>query len=258
MEGWDEVMRVVILVENTAPEGLEREHGLSVYLEHRGRRILLDTGRTGRFARNAQVLGVDLTRVDTAALSHGHYDHGNGLDTFFELCPHVPVRARPAVFDPHFHGERDIGLKPELSERYRAHFLLEDGPSDLGDGIHLVPDGVDHEQSLVVEGPSGLVVFNSCSHAGAGYIAKDILERFPGKKIAAYVGGLHLMGSAGLDSLGAAPGIVKNLARWLLDELGVGALYTGHCTGHPAFDLLKEAGGDRVHPIQTGTTLTFS
>lgn len=245
-------MRAVILTENSAPAGLEGEHGLSVYIEHRGRRLLLDAGRTGRFARNARALGVDLTGVDTAALSHGHYDHGNGLDVFFELCPDVPVHARPAVFAPHFHGERDIGLKGELAARWRGRFILDDGPLDLGDGIHLVPDGVDHEQSLVIEGGAGLVVFNSCSHAGAGHIAKDILVSFPGRKISAYVGGLHLMGATGTDSLGAAPGIVTNLAGWLLDELEVGALYTGHCTGDPAFELLSKAGGGRVRRIQTG------
>ena len=168
-------MRAVILVENTAPPGLEREHGLSVCLEHRGRKVLLDAGHSGKFARNAEKLGVDLSRVDTAVLSHGHYDHADGLDVFFALAPNVPVRARPAVLAPQYHGERYIGLKGELLERYRDRFLLADGPTDLGDGLYLVPDGVDHEQSLVVDTDQGLAVFNSCSHAGAGPIAKDIL-----------------------------------------------------------------------------------
>ncbi len=248
-------MRAVILVENTAPAGLEREHGLSVYVEHRGRRILLDAGRTDKFARNAQTLGVDLSRVDTAVLSHGHYDHADGLDTFFAMAPGVPVRARPAVFDPHHHGEKYIGVKQTLREDLRDHFLLADGPTDLGDGLWLIPDGVEHEQSLVADTDRGLAVFNSCSHAGAGPIARDILARFPGKKIAVYVGGFHLMGSTGTDSLGVAPGIVTNLAHWLLDELEVGVLYTGHCTGAPAFQLLKAAGGERVRALTTGTVV---
>ena len=248
-------MRAVILVENTAPPGLEREHGLSVYLEHRGRRVLLDAGHSGKFARNAQELGIDLSREDTAVLSHGHYDHADGLDTFFDLAPGVPVWARPGAFAPHYHGEKYIGVKPALRADLRVHFLLADGPADLGDGMWIVPDGVDHEQSLVVDTGRGLAVFNSCSHAGAGHIAKDILARFPGEKIAAYVGGLHLMGAAGTDSLGVAPGIVTDLAHWLLDELGVGALYTGHCTGAPAFELLKAAGGERVHPLTTGAVV---
>ena len=248
-------MKAVVLVENTAPEGLEGEHGLSLYLEHRGRRVLLDAGHSGRFARNARRLGIDLTAVDTAVLSHGHYDHADGLDTFLELVPGVSVRARPAVFAPHYHGERYIGVKPRLAMDYRDRFLLDDGLTDLGDGLYLIPDGVNHEQSLVVDTGAGLAVFNSCSHAGAGAIARDILDRFPGRTIAAYVGGLHLMGATGTDSLGVAPGVVTNLARWLLEELGVGVLYTGHCTGAPAYALLEQAGGGRVRALTTGGTV---
>lgn len=62
-------------------------------------------------------------------------------------------------------------------------------------------------------------------------------------------------GGTGTDSLGVAPGIVTNLAHWLLDELEVGTLYTGHCTGAPAFALLEQAGGGRVRPLTTGAVV---
>ena len=248
-------MKAIVLVENSALPGLEGEHGLSVYIEHRGRRILLDAGRSGCFARNAQALGVALTAVDTAVLSHAHYDHADGFDVFLDCNSHAPLYARPAVEQEEYHGERYIGVKKSLLEGYAHRFCLEDGPVNLGDGLWLVPDGVEHEQSLVVETGEGLVVFNSCSHWGAGHIAKDICARFPGRKIAAYVGGFHLMGSGGPTTLGVAPGIVKNLAHWLLDELEVGVVYTGHCTGAPAWELLKAEGGDRVCPLDTGTVI---
>ena len=56
-------MRITVLIENSAPEGLVAEHGLSFYLEYRGGRYLLDAGESGAFLLNAQHLGVDLSRV---------------------------------------------------------------------------------------------------------------------------------------------------------------------------------------------------
>ena len=74
-------MKFTVLMENTAPEGscLASEHGLSLYLEHRGHRLLLDAGSSGKFADNAAALGIDLSQVELAVLSHGHFDHGGGI-----------------------------------------------------------------------------------------------------------------------------------------------------------------------------------
>lgn len=247
-------MKAVILTENSALPGLESEHGLSVYIEHAGRRILLDGGQSGIFARNGDKLGIDLSAVDTAVLSHAHYDHADGLDEFFRRNPHAPLHARGDVWQQEYHGERYIGVKHSLRQDWEARFVLSDGLTDLGDGLFLVPDGVSHEQSLVVDTEQGLAVFNSCSHAGAGHIARDIRARFPDKKIAAYIGGFHLMGKEGVTSLGVAPGIVGNLAHWLLDELEVGVIYTGHCTGAPAMAILQKE-STRIHPFPAGTVI---
>lgn len=250
-------LRVTVLIENSAPEGLLREHGLSFYLEYRGRRFLLDAGESGAFLVNAERLGVDLSRVEKAALSHGHYDHADGLAAFFAANRTASVYARPRITDAEYHGQEFIGVNPGLLQRHGKRFDLADGPRELSPGLHLVPDEIPHEQSLIAETEEGLVVFNSCCHAGAGHIVRALKERFPGKPVRALLGGFHLMGSDGPKSLGAAPGIVKNLGDWLLDELEVGTLYTGHCTGAPAFALLKEGHPDRVAPLHTGLVLEF-
>ena len=76
-------MKIVNLIENTEGcSGCASEHGLSFYIETVKHKLLVDTGATDTFIRNAEILGVDLAAVDTVILSHGHYDHGGGLPAF--------------------------------------------------------------------------------------------------------------------------------------------------------------------------------
>ena len=76
-------MRIISLVENTSVnDAIKAEHGLSLYIESKNYKILFDMGQTDLFLKNAKRLGVDLSQVDIAILSHGHYDHGGGLEEF--------------------------------------------------------------------------------------------------------------------------------------------------------------------------------
>ena len=256
-------MRVTVLIENTSPQSLCHEHGLSLHLCYQGHSILLDGGASGRFAQNASALGVDLTGVEGVVLSHGHDDHADGLAAFFPLNPHAMVYARPAITQPYYipdglGSQKFIGVAPELLSRYRERFSLADGPRQLLPGLHLIPDSVIHEQSLVAETESGLVIFNSCCHAGADAVVQSVLDRLPGRPVRALLGGFHLMGSTGTRSLGSAPEAVTALARRLGDELGVEEIYTGHCTGQPAFALLEQALPGRVHPLTSGQVIELS
>lgn len=250
-------MTLTVLIENTAPDGLVREHGLSVYINYNETPILLDGGSSGKFLENAKNVEVDITDIRLAVLSHGHYDHADGLAAFLGTNRTAEVCLRPAALDEHWSdngGRHYIGLSEEVKGLLEGRCRFVDGLTRLLPGVWLVPDGVDHEQSLVLEGENGLVILNACCHAGAGYIVRGVKEAFPGKRVRALVGGLHLMGQ-NTHCLGVAPGIVKNLGKWLFDELEVGTLYTGHCTGDPAFEILKEAHPDRVVRLTTGLTV---
>ena len=55
-----------------------------------------------------------------------------------------------------------------------------------------LPDNFDHEQSLVFETEKGLVIFSSCSHAGAADIIGEVSETFTEKKVFYLIGGFNL------------------------------------------------------------------
>ena len=277
-------MDITVLMENLGPEELACEHGLSLHIRYRGWSILLDTGSSGAFADNARKLGIDLARVELAVLSHGHYDHADGLRAFFAANDRTPVLVRRGALGAHYsmrggtdprfvgihrdicrdHGERLVevdGLYPLME----GGWLVENPTPEAGRAQHLykkvgedrfVEDDFSHEHSLVLEGEQGLVVFNSCCHAGAANIAEHIARAFPGKTIAALLGGFHMMGATGTDSINCSADYVKSVAD-RLKALDIGHIYTGHCTGMPAFDLLKEQLGDRLAYMKTGDRIAL-
>lgn len=251
-------LNVTVLIENqSSRDELCCEHGLSLYLRYGEYNILLDAGQTGIFTRNTAALNCPLNDLHAAVLSHGHYDHADGFLPLLDENTVLKIYARPAVLEPQYNGSRYIGLKSDLIERYADRFDLSDEQREILPGVWLVPDAVEHEQSLVAETEKGLVVMNSCCHAGGDNIVADILHRFPGQRVYALIGGLHLMGPQGITTLGKQPEEVRTLAHRLIDELGVTYVYTGHCTGAPACDILREVSTDTFRMIHTGDTLDF-
>ena len=111
--------------------------------------------------------------------------------------------------------------------------------------LKFIPDDFRHEQSLVFELPEGVAVFNSCSHAGADNIINEAMQAYPGRRILAMIGGFHLFNKT--DEY------VRDFARRVL-ETGVEAVYTSHCTGERAMQILSGELGDKMHAFCTGTT----
>ena len=53
-------MKIINLVENTTSrQDVEAEHGLSLYVETEGHKILFDMGQTDMFSKNAEAVGVE-------------------------------------------------------------------------------------------------------------------------------------------------------------------------------------------------------
>ena len=269
-------MKLVTLLENTACAPKFRcAHGLSLYLETPKHRILFDAGPNGDFAANADALGVDLSRVDIAILSHGHSDHSDGLLTFFERNDHAKVYVRPAAWEGYYAQGPDsaayIGLDPAL-EGCRHRFVPVEGSLAIDDELtlfpaegafptmdtgarlkwknpagDLVPDTFGHEQDLLISAEGKTVLVAGCAHRGIVNIRRTA-ERLTGRAVDAVVGGFHLFQ---LDPEQESSGkLLRTIGEALLP--GETVYYTGHCTGAYAFDTLHGVLGDRLRGISSG------
>lgn len=269
-------MKLVTLMEDTAcAPDFACEHGLSFYIETDDKKLLFDMGQTDLFLRNAQALGVKLDEVDTAFVSHGHYDHGGGLAAFLEVNRRAPVYLHKQAFEPHFSqksdGIRPIGLDPALAESGRL--ILTDGVTQVSENLTLfsdvtgqdccpggnrtlfewengayVPDRFQHEQSLIVRGGDKVALFTGCAHRGVVNIcarAKEIIGRDPDFVI----GGMHLF-SPSTGKSEPDENIRAVAAR--LAQTG-SRYYTCHCTGQHAFAVLHETLGERIAFLAAGS-----
>ena len=270
-------VRDICNTNSNSQKQLKGEWGLCVYTEFNGKHILLDTGASPLFAKNAADMGIDLAAIDAGVLSHAHYDHANGMQEFFKKNDHAKFYLRDAARENCYHSykvlkfftyQKYIGIRKGTLKRNANRIEFVNGDVEIFPGVTLVghktpnldaigkrahmcvkengkyrADSFDHEQSLVFDTPNGLFIMNSCCHGSADNIVKEIEATFPGKQIYAILGGFHLFRTP--DDR------VKAFAERLRD-LNVQKIYTGHCTGERAYELLHEVLGDKVEQMHTG------
>lgn len=274
-------MRITVLVENTGPSELKIEHGLSLYIEFNDKKYLLDAGPSDSFFKNAHALSIDLGRVDKAVLSHGHYDHGDGFMVFLNQYKDKVVYGAKNIFDDYYSGSGGsvhyIGLSSKLKQmknRFntiskdtkideKIYLILDDVSNTKEIGVQkklykkvddvLQPDSFNHELSLVFDTPKGLVICNSCSHAGLESIVDNIKKRL-NKPVYAYVGGLHMKSTKNhIETSSFTEEQIQNLCIFI--EKNIQYVLTGHCTGNVSYDLLKKYLKDRIDFLTTGKTI---
>ena len=94
---------ITLVVENSVYRSqLLAEHGLSFWIDYGDNSYLFDTGQGQVLNHNLKTLGLNPTELKGVILSHGHYDHGGGLNNILEQQPEVPVYAHPDVFLPKY------------------------------------------------------------------------------------------------------------------------------------------------------------
>ncbi|MCA1757295.1 MAG: MBL fold metallo-hydrolase [Bacteroidales bacterium] len=259
-------MTLTVLTDNHAGKRTAAEHGLSYLVEHDNKRILFDTGQSDIFLTNSAIIGVDPEATDLIILSHGHYDHGNGLrymggqhilchpgcfvkrygdrgkkyiglaETFEELSSRFMIRTSA---DPYRISDRItfLGEIPRISryESKTTEFTLENGE----------PDYVDDDSAVVLELEEGLFIITGCGHAGIINTAEYARKVTGNKDIAGIMGGFHLKHN-------------NRQTRETIDYLRsaeVQYIYPSHCTELPALAAFHKAFGTRL--ITTGGVLVI-
>lgn len=270
------VMKATVIVDNIESEDLKGEWGLCILVEYQGKTIMLDSGASELALENMEKLGFDPAEVDLAVLSHGHYDHANGFIKFFDRNRTAKLYLRSECQEDCYgkgtFGKEFIGIPKELIAEHPDRIELVTSEREIAPGIillphqaldhgkgeeqgmfrkvnnEMVPDDFAHEQSLIFKTQEGLVVINSCSHAGADTILDEVTEAFPQEKIHALIGGFHLFDRS--------PDFVHGLGKKLAEKQ-VDLIFTGHCSGEAAFQILKEELGDKIQQFQVGLEIAL-
>ena len=271
-------LRISILVEDQARMGFHdkiflAQHGFSVFVEA-GTRVLFDTGASDVLLRNAELLGIDLSTADTIVLSHGHWDHADGLC----VLPDYPVKkkllAHPDVFRDRHRASGEFNGMTMTSETARDKFdlVLSKEAVEIAEGVYFLGEiprqnefeaqktsffyfeqGKSHadflpdDTALAIKTIKGLAIITGCSHAGICNIVEHAKRVCNEERIHLVLGGFHLLGDTG--QLGRT---VEYFKKHPVDHL-----YPMHCTDlhslakfHEAFRIKKLCAGDIIQVCQ--------
>ena len=244
-------MRWTVLSDNRSDDSrLSTEHGLSIFLQRsqtERHKILLDTGASDVFIRNAEQLGIDLSDVDFVFISHGHSDHAGGLRYFLEHNQKAQVIVSPDAMSGKFFSKRgnlhsittewpEIGEIPQTNPMPKGNRNLYVQDAD-GDYIH---DDFRHELALYVDG----LLFTGCAHSGLENILAACL--WP---VHSVIGGFHLLDGQETDDE------IKALAQRLKAKYPETQFYTSHCTGDHVFEVMKDVMGEQLQFFRCGTII---
>lgn len=255
---------------------MTKDWGFSALIEYGGKRILFDTGNNADiFAHNVDAKGIDLRQLDFAVVSHRHGDHTSGLNHLLKVNPNVRIYAPQENFGvfgaalPGTFYRRNDSLPPDMRyfdgaapETLRfgspwpaANFAWITKTTEVAPGFHLIllngTWGADlevKEISLAIDTPDGIVLIVGCSHPTIEKIVEAARSAL-NKPIHLVLGGTHL--------LPANDERIRSTAVSLRETWNVRYIAPAHCTGEPAFAILKESFADRYVYAGLGTTVVL-
>ncbi len=267
--------KVTVLIENTsADSAFLSQHGLSIWLEIDGERILIDTGQDNSFIENAKRMNISVDTASKLILTHGHYDHTGGVPALLKTGakPEVIIHSKawgeriscPRDAPPHSIG---IPWSKSLLDDNNICCMLSDEchrispnlwctgtiPNCMGispikqfqrrNGDFWQTDNFNDEQAVVISTESGLVIITGCCHSGVinTIIAAQLSTGI--SHIYAIIGGLHLSNRAEDEIIQMAHD---------LQSFNIQNYWVNHCTGQKGLDILRNEIGKNVTWAGTG------
>ena len=259
-------MKWTILSDNRTNDcRLQTEHGLSILLETDKHRILLDTGASDVFIRNAERLGIDLGMVDYVFISHGHSDHAGGLRYFVEHNRQAKIIVSPDAVKGQFYSKRGNlhSITADWPVEIKGRLIPVDNTCEIADDLHIIAhipqthpmpqgnkhlfiknadgdyenDDFRHELALYTDG----LLFTGCAHSGL----ENILAACP-YPVRTVVGGFHLLDGHETEKE------LTELAQRLTEAYPETRFYTSHCTGDRVYELMKSVMGEQLRFFRCG------
>jgi len=259
-------MTISVLSDNHPGAHTPAEHGLSYLIEYDGKRLLFDTGQSDMFLKNAEAISISLTNIDMVILSHGHFDHGNGLG----YLSGSSMICHPGCFVKRYRKSDHtyIGLKNSKEELSLLFDLITSAePSKISEKIFFLgeiprvtdfesqttsfvfedgsPDYVKDDSGIVILLPEGLFVVTGCGHAGIVNTLEHARKITGINTLYGIMGGFHLK---------EINNQTKETIRYI-KENKLKHVLPSHCTDLPALPAFYESFD--IALVKTGNIYNF-
>ncbi len=261
------ILKITILTENVAGGKFLAEHGLSYLIEIDGEQILFDTGHSDVFLKNADKLGIDIKKnVQTVVLSHGHWDHGDGL----QFIENKKLITHPTSFIKRYRkvDKSPVGLSLSREQIKNKFNLIESKvPVQITDNLFFLgeiplqnnfeaqtttfideadnPDFMPDDSALAAIVNNELIVITGCSHSGICNIVEHAKKVTKITNVKAVIGGFHLK-HQNLQTK-------KTVDFFKINN--VEKLFPSHCTELPALASFYES--FKIRQVKTGMIFEF-
>lgn len=274
-------IKITTLIENKKENyKFINEFGLSLLIEDGDKKIIFDTGKTGRFIKNSYILGINLEQVKDIVLSHNHYDHIGGIKKFTEkynskynlhinkkffIKKHIITSVIQRLLKNNF-NEKFL-----LNKGVKIHFL-EENKYQISENIMLftnlkklnnfetpkfncieklyssyILNEMENETVIGINTQKGLVLICGCSHIGIVNIIENI-KQLTKKNIYGIIGGLHLKKASDKK--------IDIILKYFLEN-NIKFFRVSHCTGEKFVQRLSEITEDSLYNF-TGNEIVLN